>query len=164
MDYDPSTGRLIWKKRKLAGMLANIMFNKRFARKPAGYISSTTGYRMITVEYEEFTEHQLVWFYHHGTWPIEIDHENGKRSGNKIEDIRNVSHQENNKNKKINRRNESGVNGVRWDKSRGKWIVQIGVNGKTKTIGRYDNINDAIKARKEADKLYGFHPNHGRKS
>ena len=156
MEYDPAVGRLRWKSR------GKSRFDTRFAGKLAGYVSSTTGYRMITVDYEQFSEHQLVWFFHHGDWPIEIDHENHNRAENFIDGLREVDHSENNKNRSMSSRNKSGVNGVRWCSSRKKWHVMIGVNGKGKYVGRFDNFDEAVKARKEAEEKYGFHYNHGR--
>jgi len=37
----------------------------------------------------------------------------------------------------------------------------IGVNNKTIRLGSFTDKEDAIKARKHAEKLYGFHANHG---
>lgn len=50
--------------------------------------------------------------------------------------------------------NTSGRKGVYWDKSRNKWMVSITANKKTHHIGRYDNFEDAVKAREEAEKKY----------
>jgi hypothetical protein len=45
---------------------------------------------------------------------------------------------------------------VCWDKSRGKWKADIRFRGKKYNLGRFDDINDAIEARKEAEKqLFG---------
>lgn len=52
--------------------------------------------------------------------------------------------------------NKSGVVGVNWDKSRGKWMAGIRFKGHKYNLGRFDNIQDAIDARKEAEqKLFG---------
>ncbi len=50
-------------------------------------------------------------------------------------------------------RNTSGVVGVSFDKSRQKWVAQIGFFGKHYYLGRYENIEDAIKMRKYAEKM-----------
>lgn len=47
--------------------------------------------------------------------------------------------------------NKSGIKGVHWDKSRKKWLAQIVFKGKNYHLGRYDNKEDAAKARKEAE-------------
>lgn len=52
--------------------------------------------------------------------------------------------------------NKSGVVGVNWDKSRGKWQAGIRFKGHKYNLGRYDNIQDAIEVRKAAEKeLFG---------
>ena len=52
--------------------------------------------------------------------------------------------------------NKSGVVGVNWDKSRGKWQASIKFKGHKYNLGRYEFIQDAIDARKEAEKrIYG---------
>lgn len=52
--------------------------------------------------------------------------------------------------------NKSGVVGVNWDKSRNKWQATIRFKGKKYNLGRFDDIQDAIDARKEAEKqLFG---------
>lgn len=48
--------------------------------------------------------------------------------------------------------NKSGVTGVNWDKSRGKWQATIRFKGKKYNLGRFADIEDAISARKKAEK------------
>jgi len=68
---------------------------------------------------------------------------------------------------KIRRDNTSGVQGVNWHKRSKKWVAHIGFKKKGYNLGYYTNIEDAIKARKDAeDKLfkpilekYGFEAN-----
>lgn len=50
--------------------------------------------------------------------------------------------------------NTSGRKGVYWDKSKNKWVVYITANKEQHFIGRYDNFEDAVKAREEAEKIY----------
>jgi len=49
---------------------------------------------------------------------------------------------------------DSGCKGVIWDTSREKWLAQIGIQGRHIYLGRFSSLNDAIKARKEAEKKY----------
>jgi len=55
---------------------------------------------------------------------------------------------------KIQINNKSGVKGVCWCKSSGKWVAHIGFRCKTYTLGKFDDINDAIAARKAAEGKY----------
>jgi hypothetical protein len=56
------------------------------------------------------------------------------------------------RNKHSPRRNKSGVKGVRWNKERRLWTAIIGVNGKKIYLGAFTKKEDAIKARKDAEK------------
>lgn len=53
--------------------------------------------------------------------------------------------------------NKSGVVGVNWDKSRQKWQASIRYQGKKYHLGRYDDISDAITARKQAEEIVKAH-------
>ena len=63
-------------------------------------------------------------------------------------------------NMRIRKNNSTGVQGVR-ALSSGKFHAYIMVNRKQISLGSYENIGDATEARKNAEVLYGFHPNHG---
>lgn len=54
-------------------------------------------------------------------------------------------------NQKKSKNNKSGVKGVHWDKTKGKWTAQITFKGKNYYLGRYDDIEDAARARKAAE-------------
>lgn len=95
---------------------------------------------------------------------MNIDHIDHDRSNNKKENLRTVTVKENNKNASIRSDNKSGICGVSFRKRRNKWVAQIRVSGKNKTLGWFSNIEDAKSARYRAEKEYGFHHNHGLKS
>lgn len=56
--------------------------------------------------------------------------------------------------KKTQINNTSGHKGVHLNKKSGKWVARIGLNSKRITIGTYDNFEDAVKARKDAEMTY----------
>lgn len=58
------------------------------------------------------------------------------------------------RNKRLSRKNTSGVSGVHWDKEREKWSARITTNGKIKALGRFVELDEAIKARKKAEEKY----------
>lgn len=91
---------------------------------------------------------------------MQIDHINHDRSDNRIQNLRMVTKISNGRNltKKIN--NTSGVTGVSWYKSRGKWRVQIMVDRKSMHIGYFSDFESAVAARISANERYGFHKNH----
>ena len=109
--------------------------------------------------------HRVVWEEANGPIPdgMEVDHINGDTKDNRLENLRIVTHSDNLKNTKIRTDNKTGVVGVRWDKWRSKWAVQITSQGKMKPLGRYTDFFEAVCARMSANNRYGFHPNHGRR-
>jgi len=46
-------------------------------------------------------------------------------------------------------RNKSGTKGISWCKTRKKWVVTISINGKNKTVGRFEKIEAAEAKIKE---------------
>lgn len=58
---------------------------------------------------------------------------------------------------KTRKDNTSGYKGISWNKNAQKWQVEIKIRGEKIYLGRYDNKENAIKARKEAEEKY-FEP------
>lgn len=83
-----------------------------------------------------------------------IDHINHNGLDNRKCNLRICTNQENICNCEIPKNNKSGCKGVYWAKDKQKWTVQVTINNKTKYIGSYENLEDAIKARQEASKKY----------
>lgn len=89
-----------------------------------------------------------------------VDHINHNGLDNRKCNLRICTNQQNICNCKIPKNNKSGCKGVYWSQDKQKWTVQVTTNNKTKYIGRYDNLEDAIKARREASrKYYGEYAN-----
>ena len=63
--------------------------------------------------------------------------------------MRVVTHSINLLNAKLNKNNKSGYKGVSWNKKYNKWEVFITINYKHICLGRYDNLEDAVRARKD---------------
>ena len=85
---------------------------------------------------------------------IIVDHINHNGLDNRKSNLRICTNQENICNCEIPKNNKSGCKGVYWAKDKQKWTVQVTINNKTKYIGRFDSLEDAIKARQEASKEY----------
>lgn len=85
-----------------------------------------------------------------------VDHINHNTMDNRKYNLRICTQSENIANSQIAINNESGVTGVSWNPTRNKWESKIMVNRKTINLGRYNDFEDAVKARKEAeDKYFG---------
>lgn len=152
--YTPDTGLFTWKvtlgSRAKAGSQAGCH----------GY----GGYVRIIIHGKIYRAHRLAWLYETGELPVDqIDHINGVRMDNRIVNLRVVTNEENSKNRRLSKNSTSGVMGVCWHKSNKKWQAQIYNNGKAIYLGAYDNIEDAISARADAEARYGYHQSHGRK-
>jgi hypothetical protein len=141
--YDAETGNFFWK----------IKTNSRApVGELAGKNSLTYGYRQIGINKKLYRAHRLVWFYFHGTWPSEqIDHINGCRSDNRIENLRVVTHQQNAWNlQKAKNNSKSGYLGVCWKKSHNKWKAEIRLNGRKTFLGYFDTALEASEAYQNA--------------
>lgn len=118
------------------------------------------GYLTVKVNRIAYRAHRVIWLITYGCWPVgQIDHINGVRDDNRIENLREVSVQGNQRNQHIRIDNSSGVPGVRFE--HGGWRAVIKVDGKRIGLGKFKAFDDAVTARKAAEALHGFHPNHG---
>ncbi len=50
--------------------------------------------------------------------------------------------------------NTSGYNGVYFNKKRGMWVAQITFQGKTRYLGSFHQLMDAVKARQRGEEIY----------
>jgi hypothetical protein len=83
-----------------------------------------------------------------------LDHIDGIRHNNKIENLRECSFSENGFNKKLTNKNTSGYKNVVWSKQRKKWRVQMRAYGKNLSFGFYDDIELASLVAEEAREKY----------
>lgn len=150
--YSPGTGEFIWLPRardQFATAHAFEVWNKRFAGKKAGRIDGH-GYVSISFRGKKVKGHRLAYLIARGEAPDNIDHVNGVRSDNRIENLRPATHSENGFNKSVSSRSKSGVKGVFWHKKAGRWHSQIRSNGVVRHLGLFDSIEEAKAARDKA--------------
>ena len=114
----------------------------------------SNGYRQITFNKKSYQAHRIIYFMHHGYVPKIIDHINGNPSDNHIENLRDVTVEQNQHNAKLRLDNTSGYKNVTLDKRSNKWYVQINVNGKHKHIGYFQDLELADLVAQEARDLY----------
>lgn len=114
-----------------------------------------TGYRSIHVSGRRYQEHRLVFLWHYGYLPKQVDHINGIKLDNRIENLREANHSTNQMNTAA-RPSKSGERGVRYRSDRGKWIARIYKDGREIRIGTFDTKDSAVAAYKQAAaELYG---------
>ena len=82
------------------------------------------------------------------------DHIDRNELNNRKYNLRQCTIQQNNMNKSIRYDNTSEITGVYFDRSRMKWVANLILNGGRKYNKRFDNKEDAIRARLQAEKEY----------
>ena len=170
LEYFPETGKLYWKPRSREWFQTERSmkyFNNRFAGKEAGSIKSRNNdtYHPIQVKIDGrlYFAHRLIWLYMQGVpIPDQIDHINGDASDNRWNNLRASYHEQNMRNKKKYSNNESGITGVRWNKSKSRWVAYCQDNGKHKHLGSFKTKEEAIQMLKSYRESIGYHENHGR--
>lgn len=83
-----------------------------------------------------------------------VDHRNHDTTNNRRYNLRLATKAQNNINVKLRTDSSSGVTGVNWNKESNQWVVRISVNNKRIYLGRYNNFDDAVEARKQAEEKY----------
>jgi hypothetical protein len=142
LHYDPETGIFTWHKD---------FYHKKVAGKVAG--SMDKGYVRIRVNKKGYKAHRLVWLYIYGTWPAkEIDHINRIKHDNRLCNLREATHQQNQWNYSKPKNNTSGYIGV---SMRGKsYVARIKVDRKKIKIGTFDTAEKAGQAYLSAKSVY----------
>lgn len=160
--YDPASGKLFFKMRTddmftaTAGRSAHHqcnLFNSKHGGKEAGNKNSE-GYICVKFQGRTLKVHRIIWKIVYGDEPDCIDHINRNPSDNSLSNLRAVSQSVNSQNKRVQSNNSSGVPGVYF--SEGKWTAAIQIGPKRTKIGRFQNKDEAIAARREAEIRLGF--------
>lgn len=164
IDYDPDTGIARWKHRGRKWFSRDADYktwNNKFEGKVIDR-KHNQGYVTIGLFSKNYLLHRIIFIYMTGSLPHKVDHINHIRHDNRWINLRDVSDSENSKNMSIACNNTTGVTGVYLHKASGKWHPKIKINGEQVHLGLFENFDDAVDARKEAEIKYGFHENHGR--
>ncbi len=144
-------GNLIWK----------VSLNRRIKIGDVAGSRNNLGYKRTQIENKEYGVHRMIFLYHHGylTPGMEIDHIDGKRANNRIENLREVTHAQNLLNSKTASNNTSGIKGVYSHSN--KWVVKLSIKGKLKYLGRYTTLEEAKAVVREArEKYHGEYARH----
>jgi hypothetical protein len=111
-------------------------------------------YSATKISGKNWMVHKLIYLYHYGYIPDQLDHINGDTSDNRIENLREANSSENMMNRRIFSNNKSGYKGVSWSKFHGKWFVYVDVNKVRKNYGYYDDLEIAALLASEVRDLH----------
>lgn len=146
-EYSPDTGEFIrkiysntrWRPGQVAGTLRN-------------------GYIVINIDGDIYQSHWLAFLYCYGRWPAEyIDHINGNKADNRIENLREATRSQNLQNiKGAQRNNKTGLLGASLNKATGKYQSKITANGRTIYLGLFNTAEEAHIAYMAVKR--GIHP------
>jgi hypothetical protein len=122
----------------------------------AGFLDEKSGYYRVGVKGKTYLVHRVIFFLHHGFLPEFLDHINGIRTDNRIENLRVATKQQNCQNRAKHRNNSSGLKNVSWHKERKKWGVSIHVHERKRHFGYFEDLELADLVSQEArDKYHG---------
>lgn len=154
--FEYRDGVLYWKE------LVTNRTGKRVG-KIAGYVHPT-GYRLISVHGYQYKAHRLMFLYHYGYMPEFIDHINGIKDDNRIENLRAATKAQNNQNRRAQKNNTFGIKGVSKLKNSPNWRCRISYNKKLHELGGFKSKKLAIEfIELWREMVHGAFANHGLK-
>ncbi len=134
-------------------------FNSKYANTVAG--SRNQEYFGVNLTFNKirhkYAVHRIIYAIYNKKENFEgllVDHIDKNPLNNSPLNLRLVTLKENLMNSNLSSRNISGFKGVSWDKRRKLWHACIMTNGRNYRLGMFENINNAIQARKEAEDYY----------
>lgn len=140
--YDISTGNLI----------RNITINNRSRKGQIVSYRDTEGYLSVSIDRQAYRVHRIIykWWYGEFDATKQIDHIDRIKDNNRIANLRLVTPHQNSQNRGVSSKNTTGTTGV--DLHHGKWRSRICVKGKRIELGYFQDYEDAVEVRKEAEK------------
>lgn len=145
--FDYAAGKLHWKESR--------------GQAKAGKEAASTGgggYLQLCYKGRRTQVHRVIYMMHHGPIPegMYVDHINGDRTDNRIENLRLCTPTQNQINRGAPKTSTSGVKGVVWRPSRKKWEATIRASGKKYYVGLFGTIEEAAQAQaRRSRELFG---------
>lgn len=148
LNYNPDNGKFYW---------LNTLSSSGKKGTEAGF-SRSDGYIGVGLNGKCYLAHRLAWFYCYSYFPEnEIDHINHDRADNRLINLREVSAACNRRNSLVQSRNKVGIKGVYWHKRDKRWRSYIFYQKKTRDLGSYKSLANAVCARLAAEQCTNWH-------
>lgn len=145
LEYRPTTGEFAWLQRLSARIQVGDI---------AGSLDSK-GYNQIMIRGKNYKDHVLAWLFTFGEYPTEdIDHINGKKNDNRVENLRGSSRTQNLYNTGLREDNTTGHKGVYLRKDTGKYSAYMNIEGKRCSLGCYATLDESAGDYRRAAMLY----------
>ena len=136
--FDYQDGQLV---RKSTGKSATVKAGKK-------------RYERITIDGKAYSLHRIIYLWHHGYLPKCIDHIDGNKENNNIENLREATQQQNCVNRKHHSNSKSPYKNVYWNKAANKWAVVMSVKHKRNYFGVFEDLELADLVATEARNLH----------
>ena len=137
LDYNPDSGIFTWKTTRSSRAIKGSM---------AGTLTAD-GYISININRNIYRAHRLAWLYCFQEWPTNfLDHINGIKHDNSLNNLREVTKAENSYNIKGHKDSTTKVKGVYFNKLNNNYRAQIRYNGKTLSLGSFKTVEEASTA------------------
>ena len=146
LSYDKNTGNFTWLKScgsvKAGDAATNV---------------NAIGYSRVKIKGKSYLAHRLAWAFSYGEFPAStIDHGNGIKTDNRIENLRQATRSENQMNRRKHCDNTSGFKGVTWNAAKNQWSARCAANGKRVHVGYFNDAQSASFAYQQvAQQMHG---------
>jgi hypothetical protein len=138
--------------------LGRVKSFKRCKEKILKPYKDTAGYLMVDLNKNKritLSVHRLIATTFLGISDLQVNHINGIKTDNKLENLEFVCARENSSHRNLNKNTTSKFIGVSWNKQNSKWVSNIRINGHQTYLGLFETELDAfVKADNFVDKSF----------
>lgn len=122
----------------------------------AGDVAGTKadGCWQVEIDYVLHRAHRVIWLLKTEAWPEGlVDHRDRNGFNNRWRNLRSCTHKENSRNRRAGSNSQTGIVGVH-PVMGGKFSAEIMVDGQSIRLGRFADLETAVKARHKAERVH----------